>query len=172
MFAQVFLLFVFFFPAKVSLWTGLASWMLSEIINEIIRSKFLQLCPWNCVPRLDFNKVKCWVLQFGHNDPRQWYRLGTEQLEDCGKNGPSGCWLMLSWIWASSVPRWPRRPMPSWLVSEIVLPVGEGKWSSLCTQHWCESDALEPQWREKGNETGEGSGAQVLWGTDEGAGII
>lgn len=35
----------FFFPAKVSLWTGLASWMLSEIINEIIRSKFLQLCP-------------------------------------------------------------------------------------------------------------------------------
>ena len=27
----------------------------------------------------------------------------------------------------SSEPRWPRRPMTSWLVSEIALPEGAGK---------------------------------------------
>ena len=52
------------------------------------------------------------------------------------KNEPGGCWLMLGWTWASSVPRWPTRPMASWLVSAIMLPAGAGKCSSLCTQLW------------------------------------
>ena len=47
-----------------------------------------------------------------------------------------GCWSTAGWIWGSSVPRWPRRPIASWLVSEIVQPAGLGKRSSLCSWHW------------------------------------
>ena len=75
------------------------------------------------------------------------------------------------------MPRWPRRPMASWLVSEIVLPAEQGSncppvlstgeaasqvlcpvlGSSLYERHGGPGGCPE-----KDNKAGEGSGAQAL----------
>lgn len=59
--------------------------------------------------------------------------LGKSGWKTAQKRRIWGCWSTAGWTWASSVSRYPRRPMASWLLSEIMWPAGLGNWLSLCT---------------------------------------
>ena len=68
-----------------------------------------------------------------------WFTANPCNTTGLGKNSwkaahwkkTLGYWLTAGWTWASSVPRWSRRPTSSWLVSGI----GVGT-SCTCTWHW------------------------------------
>ena len=62
--------------------------------------------------------------------------LGKSVWKAAQRKSAWGWWSTASWRWASSVPRWPRMPVASWLVSGMVWPAETGEWPSPCTRHW------------------------------------
>ena len=80
------------------------------------------------------------------NEPKskraQWgptassFRKGEEWLESHAAEKDLGVLVDSQLNMTSSVARWPRRPIASWLVSEIAWPAELGKRLSLFTRHW------------------------------------
>jgi len=108
--------------------------------------------------------------------------LGKSGWKAACQKGTLVYWWIVGWIWARSVPRWPRRPLASWVVSGMVWWAGLGKSSCHYTRHRVLHSVLGTSVQEghgdtgagpeKGNEASKGPGKSALWGEVEGAGAV
>lgn len=96
------------------LWTAPA-WVGMLICCRIGRRGLDRLDQWAVANCVRFNKAKCQVMHFGHDNPMRCCRLGKEWLEICSVEKDLRVLVNSQMNMSQVVPGWPR-PVVCWVV--------------------------------------------------------